>query len=486
MLNNMTFDIGGQVWDDNRQGPWVSKTDVVQFTRCPYRVSLNHQKGIPYGDFLKPDRRRFFFAAGIELETELVDEATESEELRLVSSIGDIHSQDGLVKVLSPIRNHELGIVGWPDMLIVEGGRLLPVEIKSHAYVRETDVMELALYWRLLEPLQQGPRDETRRGYVTLNSGESREVLLLDEDMDRLEQLIVEVRQTKVKGARPKLVRECDHCTFKDEHLPLIYQEGDVSLVYDIGRKRRQHLEELGITTISQFAEADSRTLFDLWKLTARAAPGLAQIHKMQSHARALLENTPQIIGTNPVPDPGSALLLDLEYYPGHQVFLVGVLIVEDGKEVALHQKFAGSYSDEIRLMTSLTEVLMSFSNHPIVTWNGSGADLPALANSWSRLGLDRDVLNDVSQRHIDLYSIVKDNLRLPITRLTLKDVASYFGFQRTHVDLDSFLIPMKYERFLYAKDTSAKQEILDHNADDVRSLLFTWRALRRLSSSYD
>ena len=87
MISNLTFDIGRPEWDVEVSGPWVSKTDVIQYERCPYKVSLNYQERIPYGDFLKPELRRFFFAGGIELETEVVEEAVEEQELRLATTI---------------------------------------------------------------------------------------------------------------------------------------------------------------------------------------------------------------------------------------------------------------------------------------------------------------------------------------------------------------------------------------------------------------
>ena len=483
MIDDLVLDIGRQEWNTENQGPWASKTDVIQYKKCRYKVSLNHQERIPYQEFLKPELRNFFFAGGIEFETKIVEGAIDKEELRSAASIKDIPSQDGLVRILSPIRNHELGIVGMPDMLSVENGRLVPVEIKNHSYVTRLDKIELAFYWRLLEPIQKGRRGRDRKGYVVLNSGERREVPLNNEDVDELNQLISEVRRTKLKGAQPRLVKECDLCVFRDEHLPLIYGAGDVSLVYDVGPARHDRLEELGITTISQLAEADTDKLLARWRQSRKGAASSDQIQNMQAHAKALLTNEPQIVGRNPMPELGKAILLDLEYLPD-RIFVVGALVVEDGKEIALHQEFADISKDERALLTSLTDLLKSCTTHKIVTYGGSAADMPALEKAWSRLRLPEDGLGDMCQRHIDLYYTVRDNFRLPTSSLGLKDVASHFGFERAHDNVSSFFIPMKYNEFLATNNQILKQEILDHNADDVRSLLHTWSRLRDLMKS--
>ena len=464
-------------------GPWVSKTDVIQYERCPYRVALNYQEGIPYGEFLKPELRNFFFAGGIEFETEVVKEAVEHEELRIATSVEDIRSQEGLARVLSPILNHELGMTGMPDLIKVERGRLIPVEIKNHSDVTWYDQIELAFYWQLLEPVQKGHTNRGRRGYVQLRSGETRKVYLYSYHFNLLNELISEVRTTKLEGIQPKKVPECDRCVFRDDHLPQIFRAGDVSLIYDVGPKRGMHLEELGIESIKQLTEVDSDDLYARWRRSGRVAPGLNQIKNMQAHGRALLTYEPQVIGDNRIPELGKALIMDLEYLPD-QIFVIGILVVEEGEKLSLHQEFANDPRDERALLASLRGLLKSFSAHSIVTWNGTGADIPMLKWAWDKLKLSEKTLQDIEQRHLDLYSIVKANLRLPTSSLGLKDVASYFGFERAHPDIDSMLIPMKYSEYLRTNQPTLKQEILDHNADDLRSLLLTWSRLLEISVS--
>ena len=473
------MDIGSQEWDIGRDGPWVSKTDVVQYTRCPYKVFLSHQESIPYEDFLKPELRNFLFSGGIELETEIVEQALSEEGLTIAESVEDTHSQDGLVRALSPVRNHELGIAGMPDMLVVEDGAVVPIEVKNHSQVKPTDWIELAFYWRLLEPVQKG-RVGQPKGYVTLSNRHRIPLGLYDGHFVEVDQLIHQVRRTKLDGAHPKLVEECDYCVFRDDHLPLIHRAQDVSLVSQVGPRRRGFLGELGVDTISQLAEADSEELHGKWQENGRPDPGLTQLREMQAHARALLTNKPQIIGSGAVPELGNSLLLDLEYF--HDlVFVAGVLVVESGKEFALYQEVADSPQDERGTLTSLRELFESFRTYRIVTWNGKGADMPILAKAWSRLGLSQGDLEDMRQRHVDLFHIASRVLRLPIASLGLKEVATYFGYERTDPDADSLLIPSKYLEFLETGDSTLKQEILDHNADDLRSLLLVWNSLRNL-----
>lgn len=99
------------------------------------------------------------------------------------------------------IRNHELGIHGIPDLIDAGRGKLYPIEIKWHKAVSESDVLELAFYWLLLEPLRKGnPRP---KGYLILSTGEQIEVLLSREDLLDVEGLLDRFREDMKRGTEP-------------------------------------------------------------------------------------------------------------------------------------------------------------------------------------------------------------------------------------------------------------------------------------------
>ena len=451
MIDNLVLDIGKQEWNVKEDGPWVRKIDVTQFERCRYKVYVNHHEGMRYEDFLTPDARNFFIDSGIQFEAEVVEEALEQGELRVDSSIEDARKQEGLVTVPLTIRNHDLGIVGRLDMMMVEGKRLIPVEAKNHTRFTSLDETELAFYWRLLEPIQWGRRDRNRKGYVKLNSGDMEEVALTKDDFIHLNDMIERVRTAKRWEPRLRPVRECDYCVFKDAHLPQIYKARDVKLISGVGPARRRHLEQLGINTVEQLAEADTSELSDKLSQVSRRVPNTVELRRMQAHAKVFVTNQPQVIGRRPIPELSKALLLDLEYFPEHprQVFVAGVLVVEAGDEADIHIEFADSADDEGVVLTSLTALLENFPKHSVITWNGSMADIPALRDAWSRLGLSKGSFRDIEERHIDLLPIARSNIRLPIRGFGLKNVSSYFGFERAHPDIHSMFIPMKYVEYL-------------------------------------
>lgn len=127
---------------------WVSKTDVVRYLRCPYA-------------FWQIDSGALAPEAAIDalgerlIEDGVAFEGTVTAEARPLPpgvDLADAFVTEARVYGLPRLENHQLELHGIPDAVDAARGRLMPVEIKSHREVRCTDELELAFYWRLLEP----------------------------------------------------------------------------------------------------------------------------------------------------------------------------------------------------------------------------------------------------------------------------------------------------------------------------------------------
>ena len=130
-----------RVWNQHTQGPWVSKTDVVEFELCGHRCFLAHQLGKRYEEFRTTSA----------LQTLL---SGQTHELSMDSEIGIPVTHDvetarttgGLYKIPIRFYNHDYGMVGVLDGVWFNDNVLCPVEIKAHSRFRALDRMELAFY----------------------------------------------------------------------------------------------------------------------------------------------------------------------------------------------------------------------------------------------------------------------------------------------------------------------------------------------------
>ena len=212
--------IGGGSWQAGPYNTWVSKSDVIQYVRCPYKVYLSQIEGIPYSNFMIPAARAALLDPGVGFEQEVIPTVPIEEGADL-----DIaRAAEVLLRPQELIRNHDLGIQGIPDLIATENGALIPIEIKSHKRVLRSDRLELAFYWRLLEPLRIGKPDP--KGYILLKTGEFNEVELKIRDFNKLEQTIADIRRIRVEGTELAIVPECKLCKFKEEHAEAVRVKG--------------------------------------------------------------------------------------------------------------------------------------------------------------------------------------------------------------------------------------------------------------------
>ena len=106
-----------------------------------------------------------------------------------------------------------------------------------------------------------------------------------------------------------------------------------------------------------------------------------------------------------------------------------------------------------------------------VVTWIGTGADLPQLrkrnATAMSARGLEI-----VERGHLDLFHWARNAVRLPIPRLALGDVAGYFAIPKLSGISDGLTAMSLYENYCRSRDESLKAELLEYNRDDLDALV--------------
>lgn len=468
----------GRVWDVDTQGPWISKTDLVEFELCRYRYYLAHQQGKAYREFRTSTSLQLLLSGH-------AHEQSVDSEIGIVETedVESARAEGGLYKIRTRFYNHDYGIVGVLDGIWFENDVLCPVEIKSHSRFRTLDRQELAFYWRLLEPFQpkRVPR-ENRKGYIFLgNSVEPKEVLLRPRDIMNSELNVKKARRALTKEPELSLSAECRNCVLEKEHKAEVKERRSLDLIYDVGRQRKEAFRELGIHTVGDLANSDLEDLLSRWFKLSPYIPAFYQLEEMKAHANSWLSGEPRVIDATQIPIPSEAIVLDLEYSPSDEgyIFLAGMLVVGDDGSSSVIQEFAEDAHDERRVLETIIRVLKRYTAHPIVTWSGLSADFPQLQKAWVRHDLPESVLDDFRTRHLDLFQRAVRGIRLPIPELGLKPVSDYFNFKRKTTGLASGLDAlMMYITYLSSKDQQLKNNLMAYNQDDLEGTLFIWKKL--------
>jgi len=467
------IDLGKGKWHSE----WVSKQDLVEYLRCQFRVYLSLSKGIPIEELKETVLLQRLMEKGLQHEAGVVQEIRPLE-VQTRESIEPLKKESITIQVPTLFRNHDLGIQGIPDLINTENGQFLPIEIKSHKEVYDTDEVELAFYWLLLEPLRT--KRTTPRGYIVLNSDETVEVKITRDRLEEVEDLLDDIRDLKNRGCRPRLTQECKLCKIERECREEVINSGGLTAIYNISYRREQQFREIGVRNMSDLMGIDEEQTNSELVSRFGNTPGVAELFRMKCHASSIGHRKPVLFGDEDelsrlVSSP--MLILDLEYDPEGIIWLIG-LCIKDSGGVSYKQYFAegGKLEDERKLLDSLASVRKKYPRHLLVTYCGTSADLPQLENSCVRHRTFPRMYNTLASNHTDLYRALTHNLRFPMASMALSDMEEYLNLPRKSYIASGLEALMLYERYLRTRNENTKRELRNelctYNKDDVASTL--------------
>lgn len=465
-------------WTDRQAGNWVSKTDVSRYYRCPYAWYLVDRREVPFEETINElqlgliaDGQRFHITTEGELEAKHVspDQLASAHEA-LAAAPGELWVPAGLVE------NTERKLCGIPDGVLPADGALYPIEIKSHAKPTPLDRLELAFYWLLLEELRPSA-DIQPLGFLylrTIYGLEEIEVELDDALFADLASYIARIRNGRIKGVRPRIC-DCPLCTGprREEVLAAARAGRDITLINGIGRKRADWLERIGITSWADLLTADIIEV----QACLRAHEdyvGMPEIEQWHQHARSYELDLPIKFGEALHLGP-SFLAIDLEYTTiGGLIWLTGVAVV-DGDSCEYHMLWAHTPEQLAVALQKLARIAADHPAGPIVTWSGTSADIPALAAATRTGGLD-GLLDQVFERHVDVYQHARRSNRWPIPELTLKALSAFLNLQRRSTIANGFeALSLFYEATRTADPDHAAQltwSLTEYLQDDLDCLV--------------
>jgi predicted RecB family nuclease len=463
------IDLGTGKW----RRRWISKQDLVEYLRCKYRVFLSFSTGIPIPVMKETALLQLMIEKGLEFESGVVKDI-QPREVHTREAIEPLEKEAVVVQIPEIFRNHELGIQGIPDLINTEKGKFIPIEIKNHKEVTDTDELELAFYWLLLDPLR---KKRTRpKGYIALNTGEVAEVKLTKEHLWDIEFYLDDLRKLSKTEVKPVLSSECKQCKLSRDCRDEVARSGGLSIIYNISYARERQFQDIGIDNISKLMQANEEEVNS--KLIARFGntPGVDEIRRMKCHASSISSGKPFFFGDkeqarNIATSP--FLVLDLEYDVEGLIWLVGVAI-RTGKETTYQQYFAekSNLDEERRILLSLINIIERRKSHRVFTYSGTSADIPQLRAAWLRQGLPGRPLSHLMERHVDAYQFVQRNFRFPMKSLGLDGMEDYLGIHRSSGISGGLEAVALYKRYVRTKDNAIKEQLLDYNREDIDSTL--------------
>ncbi len=462
---------------------WVSKTDVTRYLRCPYAFWLIDSGQLDQSELLSPFEAQLA-EDGIAFERGVVEAAVPV--AMPPGGEAELFAQEHTLLDVRRFSNPRLKLVGRPDGLVTANGALQPVEIKSHRLLQHTDRIELAFYWLLLSELRTAKATDPV-GWVFLRKRDGshvrEKVELTAEVLAETKNVIQQVRYARRHGVEPVWCR-CTICrgVRRRQVDAAVRERRDLSAVSGIGRVKREALLTAGYANWDDLLKHDAEDIARAINVAqGRRLVNASEVRRWQWHARALATNQPLLTSAaEPFPVPAEYIAFDAEYTPDN-VWLLGARVVRLAGDLCFSAW--ASPAGEAQALSEMDAIFSRYPELPVVTWNGNGADLPAIRKAAARAGDDRSA-KLIDARHIDLYGWTRRNLKLPIASLGLKEVGEHFGLSRESDVTSGLAADALWRKYQRTGDQEIKAELVNYNLDDLRALSHAVKCLRACATA--
>jgi len=248
---------------------------------------------------------------------------------------------------------------------------------------------------------------------------------------------------------------------------------GSVSLVRGIRDKTRVRLEEQGFKTLADLENhprfcGESKRIREL--LEAGSSEELAEVVGAR-----LSRSHPSVLGLSALHKDTDFLFLDLEtmgLFTGQPLVVAGLARLAADNTVIVEQYVVRDFPDELAL---LFEVNRQVGEHKaMVTYNGKAFDLPFLTGRSAYYG----VKLSPPGLHFDLLHFCRRAWRGELEGCSLRSIEqSILGISR-ETDLPGELVPEFYYEYLRTGNAGFLKPIVDHNRQDVISLVNVFSSL--------
>lgn len=287
--------------------------------------------------------------------------------------------------------------------------------------------------------------------------------------------------QLEVKGIIEELKRiqhgECPEPTLRKACLDtspwgvccleLAERTQDIALLFQVNRKQRTALRDIGILNVEQAATMDPSQLSGQDpRLT------LKSLQSIQRQARSLQEHTVIVRESFVRPAPTLEIHFDIESYPATDTdYLFGCLVRDRSEGVEHYLPFAAKALMSEKRMWQKFLAWTDTLPEDYIVYHYSLYEQERLEVLAKRYGTQEHAgLQRFQERMVDVNEIVKDHVVFPLYVYSLKNVGGLIGAtwngEVTH-GADSVDV---FARWLELRRTSDWRALVSYNEDDVRA----------------
>jgi predicted RecB family nuclease len=426
----------------------------------------------------------------LDLSDVLIDERV-GRTLEAIASKVPVIYQPAFV-VRHTIAGTEVEIVGAPDFLILDGDSYLIRDCKMsrriEAEIHPEIVVQVQLYGWLFERSTGFPA----KGLQVFNG--MKEIVRAEDDGGEWALAVLEnllrLKQLDGEPYEPVGWSKCGGCGFNARCMEKAETDHSVALVPDVDQNLARTLRGIGVSTRKELL-----TKFDFASLSELKRPhGKTQrrvgktAERILQFAQSMETRQEKILSAPARHVSPNYVMFDLEGMPPHldeieKIYLWGMQVYGENPSDFM-PAVAGFGSDGDRdcwlaFLENAKNIFDTFGDIPFVHW--APYEKTKLNLYISRYGDPDGIADRVKTNLLDLLTVARNSIILPVPSFSLKVIEKYIGFERSQSEFGG---QWAMAMFIEATETSDEEkrkqlmdDILKYNEEDLAATwaVFEW-----------
>lgn len=386
----------------------------------------------------------------------------------------------------------DVEIIGVPDFLILDGNGYLIRDSKMALRIDEENhpeiVLQVQLYGWLFEKCSGAPPKGLQ---VHAGTGE---IATIPYDggataLRELERLLT-LKQLTTEPYEPVGWTKCLGCAFTDRCWAQAEKNGDVALVYGIDQSLARTLYSQGVRS-----RRDLLARFDVGSLGEVRRPyGNREQRVGKASERILrfadaMEKNQEIVLAAPAISPHkNYVMFDLEGMPPHldeldKIYLWGAQVFgENPSEFNVALSGFGTDGDKegwVGFLENAKQIFKTYGDIPWVHW--APYEQTYLRRYVERFGDAEGIATRVEANLLDLLTVTRESVVLPLPSLSLKVVEDYVGFVRKEAEYGGAWAMATFIEATETSDEGTRKELMNkiiaYNKEDLEATwaVFQW-----------
>ncbi len=468
-----------RVWLRHRGEP---ERDPTEFEKVLYRLGDRHEKA---------------HLATLEAYTDL---SALSEEERIQRTSGAVAARVPVLyqptfRVLQQIAGTEVEIVGQPDFLIFDGDGYIVRDAKMARRIDEENhpeiLLQVQLYGWLFEKSCGAPPKA-----LQVFSG-MKEIVAVPYDggvaaLAALERLLA-VKQLQDEPYEPVGWTKCGACGFNERCWNRAERNGDAALVPDVDQNLARTLDAMGVRTRKELLRTfDVASLSELKRPFGNSERRVGKTaERILQFAEALEGREEKVLTVPRIPQLPNFVMFDLEGMPAHldeldKIYLWGAQVLGEKPSEFMPAVSGfgpnGDIEGWLAFLKNAKRIFERYGDIPFVHWHSY--EKTYLSKYIQRYGDVDGVAARVLANLLDLFTVTKESVVLPVPSFSLKVIEQYVGYRRNQDECDGQWAMATFIEATETSDEAKRQELMDeilaYNQEDLEA---TWAVFQWLQA---